>query len=102
MIRRPPRSTLFPYTTLFRSSVEPRVRAHVWVGGRVQMVFFRASTQHVAREAGLAGWVGKLPDGRVEAVFDWEGTTVDFKAAQTSDLVFSVEKIKEDVFAAAL
>src|SRR5438552_13852648 len=25
MIRRPPRSTLFPYTTLFRS-VEPRVR----------------------------------------------------------------------------
>src|SRR2546430_10719839 len=24
MIRRPPRSTLFPYTTLFRSSREPR------------------------------------------------------------------------------
>src|SRR3712207_7313569 len=24
MIRRPPRSTLFPYTTLFRSDVEPR------------------------------------------------------------------------------
>src|SRR3712207_8564378 len=26
MIRRPPRSTLFPYTTLFRSLVEPRLR----------------------------------------------------------------------------
>src|SRR3712207_9023386 len=25
MIRRPPRSTLFPYTTLFRSAVEPRL-----------------------------------------------------------------------------
>src|SRR3712207_8892441 len=25
MIRRPPRSTLFPYTTLFRSDVEPGV-----------------------------------------------------------------------------
>src|SRR5256885_11104020 len=25
MIRRPPRSTLFPYTTLFRSLVSPRV-----------------------------------------------------------------------------
>src|SRR5687767_15480267 len=25
MIRRPPRSTLFPYTTLFRSSVRPEV-----------------------------------------------------------------------------
>src|SRR5258706_8520306 len=32
MIRRPPRSTLFPYTTLFRSHVEARIedrRAHV-------------------------------------------------------------------------
>src|SRR5256885_7852318 len=27
MIRRPPRSTLFPYTTLFRSLLAPRVRA---------------------------------------------------------------------------
>src|SRR5438034_2479327 len=26
MIRRPPRSTLFPYTTLFRSQTAPRVR----------------------------------------------------------------------------
>src|SRR3712207_7172320 len=26
MIRRPPRSTLFPYTTLFRSRVQKRVR----------------------------------------------------------------------------
>src|SRR2546426_11053735 len=30
MIRRPPRSTLFPYTTLFRSGREPRVE-HVGV-----------------------------------------------------------------------
>src|SRR6202162_6523051 len=29
MIRRPPRSTLFPYTTLFRSFVEPEFRAHM-------------------------------------------------------------------------
>src|SRR5256885_6084248 len=27
MIRRPPRSTLFPYTTLFRSVVLPQIRA---------------------------------------------------------------------------
>src|SRR2546430_11476159 len=31
MIRRPPRSTLFPYTTLFRSSQEPSWRARVMV-----------------------------------------------------------------------
>src|SRR5437667_4220706 len=31
MIRRPPRSTLFPYTTLFRSiSVEQRGSGHSW------------------------------------------------------------------------
>src|SRR3712207_7562282 len=29
MIRRPPRSTLFPYTTLFRSQVEPQERLRV-------------------------------------------------------------------------
>src|SRR2546427_5936910 len=28
MIRRPPRSTLFPYTTLFRSSHDPRRQRH--------------------------------------------------------------------------
>src|SRR2546429_7267855 len=28
MIRRPPRSTLFPYTTLFRSHANDAVRAH--------------------------------------------------------------------------
>src|SRR2546429_2508084 len=29
MIRRPPRSTLFPYTTLFRSG--PKPRPHIWI-----------------------------------------------------------------------
>src|SRR5258706_12012804 len=29
MIRRPPRSTLFPYTTLFRSGIK---KGHVWHG----------------------------------------------------------------------
>src|SRR2546430_8988780 len=31
MIRRPPRSTLFPYTTLFRSSAQPDRAHHVSV-----------------------------------------------------------------------
>src|SRR3712207_7827458 len=30
MIRRPPRSTLFPYTTLFRSDVQPFLREVEW------------------------------------------------------------------------
>ena len=47
-----------------------RVRAHVFVAGRVQGVFFRNSTQEEADERGVDGWVRNLDDGRVEAVFE--------------------------------
>src|SRR2546422_10964728 len=35
MIRRPPRSTLFPYTTLFRSNLERALRATDRLGGHI-------------------------------------------------------------------
>src|SRR5256885_3301113 len=37
MIRRPPRSTLFPYTTLFRSSNGQRVQVH-YAGGELAII----------------------------------------------------------------
>ncbi len=43
-------------------------RAHIFVSGRVQGVFYRATTQEVARRLRLRGWVRNLPDGRVEIV----------------------------------
>src|SRR5258708_11046503 len=43
MIRRPPRSTLFPYTTLFRSELAGRVRA----------VDVRCCNRSTARQRGL-------------------------------------------------
>lgn len=45
-------------------------RAHVYISGKVQGVFFRAYTRDKARELGLKGWVRNLSDGRVEAVFE--------------------------------
>jgi acylphosphatase len=47
-----------------------RERAHVYVSGQVQGVFFRDSTQEIAEQLGLTGWVKNLPDGRVEALFE--------------------------------
>src|SRR3712207_6887744 len=38
MIRRPPRSTLFPYTTLFRSQVRGQQRHQLQVRGAVERV----------------------------------------------------------------
>src|SRR5258708_10529552 len=61
MIRRPPRSTLFPYTTLFRSG---------WVGGRQQpieitdvvvtkSIFFGATMSDALDHGGVIEGVGK-------------------------------------------
>lgn len=47
-----------------------RIRAHVFVSGTVQGVYYRATTREEARERGVDGWVKNLPDGRVEAVFE--------------------------------
>src|ERR1022692_4988732 len=45
MIRRPPRSTLFPYTTLFRSHVETVPREHGGVGAELPYHLDRKSTR---------------------------------------------------------
>jgi acylphosphatase len=39
-----------------------------FVSGRVQGVFFRASTRQQAERLGLRGWAVNLPDGRVEVL----------------------------------
>ena len=54
-------------------------RAHVFIDGRVQGVFYRAFTREVANSLGLNGWVKNLYDGRVEALF--EGKKEDIEQA---------------------
>jgi acylphosphatase len=52
-------------------------RAHVYVSGKVQGVFFRDSARERAEKLGLSGWVRNRPDGRVEGLF--EGPSEDVR-----------------------
>ena len=54
-----------------------QARVRVVIEGRVQGVFFRASTRDEARARGLNGWVRNLPDGRVEALFEGDKRVVE-------------------------
>jgi acylphosphatase len=53
------------------------IRLRVIVRGRVQGVWFRGSTERVARAEGVTGWVRNRPDGSVEAVFEGEPDAVE-------------------------
>jgi acylphosphatase len=53
------------------------VRAHLFVTGYVQGVFFRHTMARQAAALGATGWVHNLPDGRVEAVIEGEEEAVD-------------------------
>src|SRR3712207_6956063 len=92
MIRRPPRSTLFPYTTLFRSRV-------LRDGGLLD------------REARVPAVVGHLEDGtqgvdlagaqplvrpfrQVAAGADWKSTRLNSSHANISYAVFCLKKKK--------
>ena len=53
------------------------IRRRVVIRGRVQGVFFRGTTEEVARRAGVAGWVRNRPDGCVEAAFEGDAAAVE-------------------------
>jgi acylphosphatase len=51
---------------------ELKVRAHVFIGGAVQGVFFRQQTHRLAASLNVNGWVRNTYDDRVEAIFEGE------------------------------
>src|SRR2546422_4520045 len=55
MIRRPPRSTLFPYTTLFRSRLEREV----------DVLALEIRREHPGQHAGILGHLGEGLPGEV-------------------------------------
>src|SRR3712207_8366307 len=99
MIRRPPRSTLFPYTTLFRSGLDdvetPPLPRHRLV----------VAVDDVAEVVGLRSWVvvvGELRDEHqdvavVDEVFpvgDRKSTRLNSSHANISYAVFCLKKKK--------
>lgn len=56
-------------------SAQRRVRLEIY--GKVQGVFYRASTREKAQNLGLTGWVKNRPDGSVEAVVEGPSDEVD-------------------------
>jgi acylphosphatase len=54
-----------------------KARAHVFVSGRVQGVFFRSETKRKAESRSVTGWVRNLSDSRVEVVFEGEAEAVE-------------------------
>ena len=54
-----------------------RVRAHLFVTGQVQGVFFRSETRRKAIKLNVTGWVKNLKDGRVEALLEGNQEGVD-------------------------
>src|SRR2546430_5129939 len=77
MIRRPPRSTLFPYTTLFRSRAAARVSAE--------------RDGHVAREGGIRVSEAVLR-GHLQ---DRKSTRLNSSHSQISYAVFCLKKKKK-------
>ncbi len=70
------RSVITEIVTFLGEACEMIVRAHVWVSGFVQGVFFRYETRAEATRLKVNGWIKNLRDGRVEAVFEGEEEAV--------------------------
>src|SRR3712207_8268248 len=85
MIRRPPRSTLFPYTTLFRSRAQ-----------RAQRVLDRVPAFHAEQRADLAAAEGAADPrlGGHELEEDRKSTRLNSSHANISYAVFCLKKKK--------
>src|SRR2546429_5775796 len=96
MIRRPPRSTLFPYTTLFRSADEVAERG-------VESVLLAHFTRHphrIPERAKLFGIVGQHDTGegtafRENGQIDRKSTRLNSSHGYISYAVFCLKKKKQ-------
>src|SRR3712207_7039988 len=86
MIRRPPRSTLFPYTTLFRSLATEDVRRACDI--------LRPVWDEADEDGGRDGWVSIEVDPNL-AMEDRKSTRLNSSHANISYAVFCLKKKKK-------
>src|SRR2546427_4712070 len=85
MIRRPPRSTLFPYTTLFRSRIERQARFRV---------FHKRGLYRVPRKDARAFEPRPRPSNYILRTLDRKSTRLNSSHSQISYAVFCLKKKK--------
>src|SRR2546430_11122610 len=100
MIRRPPRSTLFPYTTLFRSPMGSVQRGSTFAGGTTNPGYFGPGAGGAARRYEFQLWpikTAKLTAGATTS--DRKSTRLNSSHSQISYAVFCLKK-KNNSYAA--
>src|SRR3712207_8033483 len=97
MIRRPPRSTLFPYTTLFRSGVEPDfslVKYKELVGGGSMTIVNRTVPLALQTLGYAPEQIDQIAAHIEEAGTDRKSTRLNSSHANISHAIFCLEKKK--------
>src|SRR3712207_8215638 len=90
MIRRPPRSTLFPYTTLFRSAGIDRVLHRADPAPVARLLPAERLAEHAGHPSGVpaTGWPARLHD----PAGDRKSTRLNSSHANISYAVFCLKK----------
>src|SRR2546427_2288005 len=94
MIRRPPRSTLFPYTTLFRSVVGGSIDAHGRVISPRPFSRRRGEVRTAPRHCDLRGYIARRPLDLLRVSRDRKSTRLNSSHSQISYAVFCLKKKK--------
>src|SRR3712207_7935369 len=89
MIRRPPRSTLFPYTTLFRSD-HGIMPLYTPLGG--SWLNMTESVQRILKKRGLAGQHPTTVNEIIAVLEDRKSTRLNSSHANISYAVFCLKK----------
>src|SRR3712207_8332220 len=96
MIRRPPRSTLFPYTTLFRSPIDEH---HQMAGSKAYLgaLMVAGGRSHTARSVAVNGHslnIDEPPPYALIRFVDRKSTRLNSSHANISYAVFCLKKKK--------